>query len=62
MLRVQELNNEMQQAINDRDIIEKFISVQGDNLPDVVRNTLQKRIRHLNSTISDCKLRIGAHN
>lgn len=62
MLRVQELNNEMQQAINDRDIIEKFISVQGENLPDVVRDTLQKRINHLNSLISDCKLRISVHN
>ncbi|KAA0784338.1 hypothetical protein [Bacillus sp. BB56-3] len=62
MLRVQELENEMHQAINDREIIKKFISAQGENLPDVVKNTLQKRIKNLNSVISDCKLRISVHN
>ncbi|HDR7932594.1 hypothetical protein PDM80_22775 [Bacillus cereus group sp. Bcc02] len=60
--RIDELKAEMKQAIEEKRIIEKFISEKQREIPDVVLVTLKQRIRKLNSTITCSEIRLETYN
>lgn len=56
-----ELNAEMKQAMEEKIILESFISEQERTIPDVVLVTLKQKIRRLNSDIKVCEARLKAY-
>ncbi|MDK7541924.1 hypothetical protein OWO94_28150 [Bacillus paranthracis] len=60
--RIDELKSEMNEAIEEKRIIENFISEQEREIPAVVLVTLKQRIRKLNSTITCCEIRLKTYN
>ncbi|PIE92785.1 hypothetical protein CO726_24780 [Bacillus fungorum] len=59
--RTVELNDEMKQAMEEKIILESFISEQEGTIPDVVLVTLKQKIRRLNSDIKVCEARLKAY-
>lgn len=60
--RINELKTEMKKAMEEKRIIENFISEQEREIPDVVLVTLKQRIRKLNSTITGSEIRLETYN
>ncbi len=60
--RIDELQDQMKQAMKEKGIFESFISEQEQEIPDVVLVTLKKRIIRLKSDIKVCKARLEAYN
>ncbi|MGD6889367.1 hypothetical protein [Bacillus mobilis] len=60
--RIDELQDQMKQAMKEKGILESFISEQEQAIPDVVLVTLKKRIIRLKSDIKVCKARLEAYN
>ncbi|MCC2436199.1 hypothetical protein [Bacillus paranthracis] len=60
--RIAELKAEINQAMEEKRIIENFISEQEREIPDVVLVTLKQRIRKLNSTITCSEIRLETYN
>lgn len=60
--RIDELKAEINQAMEEKIIIENFISKQEREIPDVVLVTLKQRIRKLNSAITCSEIRLETYN
>lgn len=60
--RTAELNAEMKQAMEEKIILESFISEQERTIPDVVLVILKQKIRRLNSDIKVYEARLKAYN
>ncbi|MGG2937856.1 hypothetical protein ABEO66_27740 [Bacillus pacificus] len=59
--RIDELQSKMKQAMEEKEILESFISEQKRIIPDVVLVTLKKRIIRLKSDIKVCQARLNAY-
>ncbi|HFK1507703.1 TPA: hypothetical protein ACGXL9_006080 [Bacillus mobilis] len=59
--RIDELKAEINQAMEEKRIIENFISEQEREIPDVVLFTLKQRIRKLNSIITCSEIRLETY-
>ncbi|HHT7202554.1 MULTISPECIES: hypothetical protein [Bacillus] len=61
--RIDELNAQMKQAMEEISVIESFIYEQihekDEKIPDVVLVILKQNIRKLNILIRDCKIRLA---
>ncbi|HGH7177543.1 TPA: hypothetical protein ACJMKJ_005187 [Bacillus wiedmannii] len=60
--RIDELNTEMKQAMEEKSVIEVFIyeqiHEQNRKIPGIILVMLEKRIHRLNVQIRDCKIRL----
>ncbi|MDA2637487.1 hypothetical protein PDQ79_23600 [Bacillus cereus] len=59
--RTAELNTEMKRAMEEKIILESYISEQERTIPDVVLVTLKQKIRRLNSDIKVYEARLKAY-
>ncbi|PFC85182.1 hypothetical protein CN272_22280 [Bacillus anthracis] len=62
--RIAELNDEMEQAMDKKRIIENFIAesiINKQEIPEVVLVTLGQEIRRLKRVVNDCKFRLATY-
>jgi len=62
--RIDELNAEMEQAIDKKRILENFIAesiINKQEIPEVVLVTLGQEIRRLKRVVKDCKFRLATY-
>lgn len=62
--RIDELNAEMEQAMDKKRILENFIAesiINKQEIPEVVLVTLGQEIRRLKRVVKDCKFRLATY-
>ncbi|MGM1464167.1 hypothetical protein [Bacillus cereus group sp. BceL310] len=62
--RIDELNAEMEQAMDKKRILENFIAesiINKQEIPEVVLVTLGEEIRRLKRVVKDCKFRLATY-
>ncbi|MFI8673459.1 hypothetical protein CON32_00275 [Bacillus cereus] len=62
--RIDELNAEMEQAMDKKRILENFIAesiINKQEIPEVVLVTLGEEIRRLKRVVKDCKFRLETY-
>lgn len=62
--RIDELNAEMEQAMDKKGILESFIAesiINKQEIPEVVLVTLGQEIRRLKRVVKDCKFRLATY-
>ncbi|WP_312498093.1 hypothetical protein [Bacillus luti] len=62
--RIDELNAEMEQAMDKKGILENFIAesiINKQEIPEVVLVTLGQEIRRLKRVVKDCKFRLATY-
>lgn len=55
--RVKELENERDTALEEKEIVNRFIE-EAKDIPSIVLITLKQKIRKLDITVEDCNLRL----
>lgn len=62
--RIDELNAEMEQAMDKKRILENFIAesiINKQEIPEIVLVTLGQEIRRLKRVVKDCKFRLATY-